>query len=175
MAKPKPLPPVETLREYFSYDPETGIVIRLRKTNHNQRIGEVVGSQDFRGYVYAAYRGQRILLHRLVWKLMTGKDPAKDIDHKNQIKNDNRWCNLREADKSQNQSNITRSSRYLPGVQKNGQKWVAKCGGHNTRYLGTFNTEQEAHDAHVNWHREHYGEFSVYAAPDASLDPDAGS
>ena len=165
MAKPKPLPPVETLREYFSYDPETGIVTRLKKTNYNQCVGEVVGSQDPRGYIYAAYRGQRILLHRLAWKLMTGQDPVEDIDHKNQAKNDNRWCNLREADKSQNHANITRSSRYLPGVQRNGQKWIAKGGGHNTRHLGTFDTEQEAHDAYVKWHREHYGEFSVYASP----------
>ena len=175
MAKTRPLPPVEKLREHFSYDPETGIVIRIKKTNRNHVLGKRVGTEDHRGYIYVNLNGQLMLLHRVIWKLMTGADPTLYIDHINQDKSDNRWCNLREATHSQNHANRTkRNGRYLPGTQKSGNRWVAKSGGHNTAHLGVFDTEQEAHDAHVKWHREHYGEFSVYAAPSSSLGLDAG-
>ena len=180
MAKPKPLPPVETLREYFSYDPETGIVTwteQAAKTIRCVRAGKPAGRLSAEGYVQIAFKRKLYMAHRLIWKLKTGQEPSAQIDHKDRVRSNNRWCNLRKASHSLNQVNRTScAKKRLPGVSpaRIGGRFCAMGLG-NRIYLGTFDTEQEAHDTYVNWHREHYGEFSVYAAPDASLDPDAGS
>ena len=179
MAKAKPLPPIEVLRKYFSYDPETGIVARLKRTSNRTAASGPVGILGNRGYLGVKFQGQSIVVHRLAWKLQTGEEPPTELDHKNRDRTDNRWVNLRSCSRRQNLANkLRRRGKHLAGVSKNGCKWNAmhgRCGTSSFVYLGTFDTEQEAHDAYVNWHRERYGEFSVYAAPDASLDPDAGS
>ena len=178
MAQPKPLPPVETLREYFSYDSKTGIVSRLKRTSNRTTTSGPVGTLGNRGYLTVGFQGRNLCVHRLAWKLHTGEEPPKELDHKNRDKIDNRWDNLRAASRQQNLSNkLKRRGKYLAGVSKNGRKWVAmhgRCGTPSFAYLGTFETEKEAHDAYVKWHREHYGEFSVYAAPSSQPHPADG-
>ena len=170
MADAKPLPPVETLREYFSYDPETGIVTwteHAGKTIRCVRAGKSAGRLMADGYVQIAFRRKLYMAHRIIWKLKTGQDPSDQIDHKDLNRNNNRWSNLRPASHSLNQVNrVSRAKKRLPGVApaRVGNRFSAKGFG-GRLYLGTFDTEQEAHDAYVKWHREHYGEFSVYAAP----------
>jgi len=44
----------------------------------------------------------------LAWRLMTGAWPAAMVDHINGRRDDNRWSNLRAADKSVNAQNQTR-------------------------------------------------------------------
>lgn len=178
MAKAKPLPPVEVLREHFSYDPETGIVDRLKRTSNRTTASGPVGLLNNRGYLVMTFQGQKLCIHRLAWKLHTGEEPPIELDHKNRNRTDNRWDNLRSASRQQNLSNkLKRRGKHLTGVSKNGRKWAAmhgRCGTSSFAYLGTFDTEQEAHDAYVKWHREHYGEFSVFAEHVSSLALDAG-
>ena len=45
-AKAKPLPPLEVLQEHFSYDPETGVISRLK----GQHLGPI-SRTDPKGYV----------------------------------------------------------------------------------------------------------------------------
>ena len=163
MAKPKPLPPVETLREHFSYDPETGVLSLKKSFNHNGlRVGQPLGYKNSQGYLRICFRGERYLVHRIVWTLMTGEEPVQEIDHANRNKADNRWCNLRACSEAQNRANRESWGKHLPGAHKSacGNTWSTSGNG---KYLGTFATEKEAHDAYVKWHRERYGEFSVYA------------
>ena len=174
MVKAKPLPPVEVLREHFSYDPETGIVTRNKRTTNRNRAGDEVGwLNPGDGYLRFELNGKVIKNHRLAWKLMTGIEPPQEIDHINRDKADNRWTNLRKASYAQNQANRTRRKHtHLPGARQTVTGlWYATASG---KHLGMASSEQEAHDVYVKWHREQYGEFSVYYAQLSSLDPDAG-
>lgn len=162
MANAKPLPPVEVLREHFSYDPETGIVRRIKANKLRPDTLGVVGSRHSDGYLLVRFKGRFLKVHRLAWKLKTGIEPPSFVDHRNRCPSDNRWENLRAATWTQNSVNkIKCRGKWLAGVYPRGSKWVATGNG---KWLGTHNTEKEAHDAYVKWHREHYGEFSVYAS-----------
>ena len=53
--------------------------------------------------------------HRLAWLYMTGEWPRHEIDQINLDRSDNRFCNLRPANRSQNSANSTsRASQIKP-------------------------------------------------------------
>jgi hypothetical protein len=77
-------------------------------------------------------------------------DNYPQIDHINNIRNDNRLENLRWGNQSQNCRNkkkkINCSSQYL-GVSYRGNKWEASIKINRiTKYLGYFNTELDAYN-----------------------------
>ena len=83
MAKAKPLPPVEVLREHFSYDPETGIVTRIKTSRTRPDTLGPVGSPEKHGHLHVKFKGKVLKVHRLAWSLHTGQEPPQKIDHKN--------------------------------------------------------------------------------------------
>ena len=160
--KAKPLPPLSVLREYFSYDPETGIVERI-KPIRNGPIGPV-GTAEKHGHLHVEFRGKYIKLHRLAWLFQTGQEPPEKIDHKNRKPSDNRWVNLRESTHQGNMANCHRPGKHLPGTHPAGNRWYAQATSRtDIQSLGAFDTEAEAHAAYRAWHLSYYGEFSVYA------------
>ena len=160
----KALPPADLLRECFKYDPETGEIVRIKKTHRNQRVGESVGYISARGYKYMKVNGRGLLFHRVAWKLVTGEDPPQEIDHVNKDRLDNRWCNLRAATPEQNLANRPLKGECLPGVKRHGSRFQARITINGTRRtIGTFNTEEEAHAAYVAEHVGAHGKFSVFA------------
>ena len=162
--KVKPLPSVETLREIFSYDPETGNFCRIKKSKFSSHPLGPCGYRELSGHLVTRIGNSSYKVHRLAWKMHTGEEPPAYIDHANGDPADNSWDNLRSCTNGQNMANGKRRSRTLSGAYHSGSKWVAsgKDSG-KTVYLGTFNTEAEAHAAYKTWHLNHYGEFSVYA------------
>uniref|UniRef100_A0AAU8KYM5 HNH endonuclease n=1 Tax=Acinetobacter phage vB_Ab_1137_KEN_03 TaxID=3158853 RepID=A0AAU8KYM5_9CAUD len=100
----------------FKYDPHTGSITRLTQMG-NYSAGTVCGGLARNGYLVVKYAGQQMLAHRLAWFLHYGEEPPKYIDHINQCKTDNRIANLREANRSQNQCNISVSSRSTTGIK----------------------------------------------------------
>ena len=110
------------LKEYYSYNPETGIVITAVDVySYNgalsKRKGERVGSRHKTyGHRYINHRGKRILEHRLAWFLYYGVVP-KTIDHINGIADDNRLCNLRECTQAQNVYNRRIASNNTSGYK----------------------------------------------------------
>lgn len=94
-------------------------------------------------------------MHRVAWLIVHGAWPVGLIDHINGEKVDNRLANLREADKAINAQNrrgpaATSTVGFL-GVsrQKNG-RFQARIGvGGKNVALGTFDTAEEAHAAHI--------------------------
>jgi len=162
MPQPKPLPPVELLRELFDYDPETGLLTyRIRPKRSRVVVGSVAGSPRSSGYLQVMVAKRNLLVHRVCWKVYTGQEPPKLLDHKNRNRQDNRITNLRIGDAKLNQGNRGQKGRYLPGVWRKHHRWQA---GTPSNYIGMFDTEKEAHQAYVRWHLQEFGEFSIYAA-----------
>ncbi len=150
--KAKELPPVETLREVFEYNEVTGIVTwKKGMKGHGTGAGEVAGSGKSGPYLVVKLNKQNYLLHRIIWKLVTGEDPDI-IDHLNGDRRDNRLCNLRSTSTSQNNYNRTINNRNTSGHRGVSRAnsminpWLAKLGG---VYLGCFNTFEEAVEARL--------------------------
>ncbi len=115
MAQPKPLPPLETLRQVLAYDPETGALTWRVDRNEQVRAGAPAGSPKGNGYIQVHLGPRRLLVHRVAWALHHGADPGPLlVDHINRDRSDNRICNLRLVDSKGNRAN---SSQPLPPIQ----------------------------------------------------------
>ena len=162
----------EYLKDAFSYDPETGVFIwKIRPLHHfkntkgmnifnSQFAGKIAGSNHTNGYLEVGLSNKGYLLHRLAWVYCHNFLP-KDIDHINGIKTDNRLCNLREANRSENNQNqkVARTDNKL-GILgiffiKSRNRFVAQIGLNNKRiHLGYFKTAEEAHQAYLTEKRK---------------------
>jgi len=97
---------------------------------------------------------------------MEGFMPDCDVDHINKNKKDNRWCNLRKATRQQNMANISaqaNNSTGFKGVKKSATKgkYIAQiCVSRNVRYLGTFDTPEEAHQCYISEARKSFKQFA---------------
>ena len=101
----------EELKNKLEYFPETGVFYRKLATSSRVKIGDTAGSKRRDGYIHISLGNVKYSAHRLAWFYMTGSWPKKIIDHRNRVKSDNCWRNLREASFSQNQQNRTSASK----------------------------------------------------------------
>jgi len=102
----------------------------------------------------------------LAWFYMTGEWPALEVDHKNTVKDDNRWDNLRLATRRQNIVNRGPMSKTgLPkGVyhyKNTGNFYVKLWNGFTKRYvpLGIFNNLEAAVTVYTQEAEKLHGEF----------------
>ena len=105
------------LRELFHYDPETGLFTRLITTSSRARAGMVAGSLHGEGYLSIRIDGRLYLSHHLAWFYMTGRWPRRIIDHEDTDGTNNRWVNLRKANKSGNGANARLSRANTSGFK----------------------------------------------------------
>ena len=97
---------------------------------------------------------------------MTGSYPEKrTVDHRNQIKHDNRWDNLREATHSENMRNRLPPTHNKSGVagvhQRANGRWKAEYTVKGKTYcIGTYDTLAQATTARANAIKKHYGEYA---------------
>lgn len=156
------LPSAEYLRLCFAYAPETGELTWMPrprehfKTAHGHQVflsryaGKPSGSVSLGGYVVVGLDGRVYRAHRVIWAIVTGRWPSKDIDHVNLDRRDNRWENLRDVeylDNSHRQSRRTDNKSSVTGVHYHSGKgkWCAQIGGGKLRVsLGTFDSFEEA-------------------------------
>lgn len=173
----KELPPIELLREKFSYNPETGeIFSKMRQ--------RVVGVKQFqrgkpshimvRYYIPGGWQEfQNLAAHRLAFALMGVEVPeGMMIDHKDVDPFNNRWNNLRLATNQQNKRN---GEKYRPkdfiGPLLPKGVTVFHIGGGSTKFramlhrgdrvvsLGLFDTPDAAAEAFRAAAAESHGEF----------------
>lgn len=154
----------KTVRDVFNYDPETGVFTWRNSTNKRMKPGQIAGCLNSIGYVFLCIEGQRYLAHRLAWLYMTGEHPKNCIDHINGNRSDNKFSNLRQANKSENGYNrpcTTGSKSGLKGVTAVRDKWQSRItvGGKKIN-IGTFSTAQEAHKAYCEAASLMHGEFA---------------
>lgn len=80
----------------FSYDPATGAILKGGKRR------DAGGGNRYRR---VCHDSNRVLAHRLAWRIQTGEWPEHEVDHRNLDKHDNAWSNLRAATSAQNKCN----------------------------------------------------------------------
>lgn len=146
----------ERLREYLEYNCLTG-VFRWRGS------GCVTGTKTKAGYIRVRIDEVRYYAHRLAWLYVHGEWPPEEIDHINQVKTDNRLCNLRLASHAENTKNkpIPRTNRTgVRGVSKSGERFVARIMVDGVqKHLGRFDTPEEAGEAYHAAAVEGFGTF----------------
>ena len=154
------------LQEILHYNPETGMFTRIKSFVHNAPLGVLTGSYRH-GYRGVTIKKKSYKLHRLAWLYVCGEFPKNSIDHINQIRDDNRICNLREVDHAENNKNmpirIDNKSGTI-GVYwcSTYKKWKAVIGvGGKTISLGYHKNKEDAiklrKEAEVkyNFHKNH--------------------
>jgi len=156
----------DELKEILEYNEETGDLIRKCKRGRRHQKGVIVGTLRRDGYIRVHLDDKLYYAHRLIWFHMTGNWPKHQIDHINGIKNDNRFCNLREASHAANQRNkkITiQNNSGFKGVSKtsNNKRWRARIEFEGKqKYLGTFDKPEDAHQAYCKAAQARHGEFA---------------
>lgn len=117
----RPLPHADLLRDRLSYDPTSGCLTwRHAPSRHergNRRWAGVEATHiSKRGYLQVRIDGKLYQAQRVIWKMVTGSDPVNEIDHRARNRTNNKWDNLREADRSQQLHNKSykRRTSQLP-------------------------------------------------------------
>lgn len=143
------------LRQVLNYDPETGKLTWLVRVAPRVRIGDEAGNVTTRGYKKVSVRYRPYQAHRLAWLLTFGRWPNDQIDHINGDRADNRLCNLRECNHSENQQNrktAKNSTSGLTGVtwHKDQKRWRTQIGvGRRKYHIGHFDSKEEAYAAYL--------------------------
>ena len=160
---------LERLHDVVSYDPDTGIFRWRKVTSNRVKIGDVCGQLDRHGHRSINIDGLRYMAHRLAWFYVHGIWPVEEIDHINRIKDDNRISNLRDCTRTQNNRNvgIKRHNKVgLKGVSRHSQcrhKFVAQITiGGRPKYLGIFDTPEEAHETYKEASMIYHGKYGSF-------------
>lgn len=144
------------LKKLFHYDPETGVFTRLTRPCNSVKIGDKVGvlskvKNSHLCYYLTEIFGRNYKLHRLVFLYMTGDFPEGHVDHIDGDGLNNKWGNLRDVTRSQNQRNRKINSNNnsgYPGVSyfKITKKWRAAINIEKgkKKHLGYFDSFEEA-------------------------------
>ncbi len=147
----------EFLKSIVEYDKETGLFSR--------KNGAKFGFKDG-GYLRAEINGKSYYLHRLAWLYEYGVLPEFHLDHANGDKMDNRICNLREANRSQNMCNVAKTKRNTSGIKnvsfhKEANKWrvVVSVEGKNKSF-GLYDDIELAELVAIEAKHKYHGDFA---------------
>ena len=130
----------------FLYNRETGIVLKGNRA---------CGSVTKKGYLRTRVNGKCVMVHRLVWFMMTNKWPSEndEIDHIDVDRSNNIWSNLRLVDRRGNSQNLeTHRNGHVLGAHKAKRgRWESSIRVDGiSYYLGNYKTPEEAGEAYRN-------------------------
>jgi hypothetical protein len=162
-----PLPNQERLQKLFDYSVITGKLYWRENRGDNILKGKEAGYTDKANKVAQVRIDNKLYLaHRVIWKLVIGKEPKECIDHVNRDSLDNSWINLREASSSENQYNRIKTKENKTGYkgvcfhQASGKFMAGIQNKRKSIYLGLFDTAEEAHAAYCAAADELHGKFA---------------
>jgi hypothetical protein len=154
----------ERLRKLVNYDPETGIftsIYRRRKVAVGSHLGHI--NND---YVRMTIDGHRDYGHRFAVLYMKGYLPPF-VDHRDLDGLNNKWENLRECDRVQNNGNrrldLEKNKSGYKGVHwaTSRNKWCAQLSiGNKPKFLGYFDDPALAHKTYMRAAKSYFGEFA---------------
>ena len=139
------------LKQMLRYEPDTGLLFWTDAANKSVR-GKLAGTFN-RGYVLVMYKSKFYKAHRIAWLLTHGSWPKEMIDHIDGNPSNNKLNNLRDVNNHINQCNRYKarvdSKSGLMGASPYRNKWRSQIKRNGViKYLGVFNTAQEAHEAY---------------------------
>lgn len=147
----------DRLRALLHYDPTTGIFTNRVHRGSTARAGNVAGCLSTSdGYLRIRIDGRQYLAHRLAWLHVTGCWPSGEVDHRNGVRTDNRFANLRDATSSVNSQNLRAARRDNKTAGLLGVSYMASKGRYRATicvsgkhlHLGLFSSPEEAHVAY---------------------------
>lgn len=161
----------EYIRLALHYDVASGVFLwkhRPDKSNalNARQAGTVAGFLKSDGYWIIRINGRNYLAHRLAWVIVKGEWPLHDIDHRDCVKSNNKWENLRKATPSQNVMNSSPPIDNTSGFKgvcwdKKRGVWIAYIRKDGRRiHLGSFATLELAKEARQKSELTLFGEFS---------------
>lgn len=158
----------EYLQSILNYNPGSGILVwKFREDRTPQWNGRYSGMEA--GCVTYFERGgpyrvlnidnKTYLVHRIIWFYYHGYIPDQ-VDHKDGNGVNNKIINLRDASQTLNNAN---SNIKVRGTERHGRGFKAriKIKG-ETIYLGTYDTESEAHTVFKEAHKYRYKQYSRF-------------
>jgi hypothetical protein len=137
------------LKEHLNYDAETGHFTWIKKGIGIKLGGRAGSLNKTYGYRIIGFENTQYREHRLAFYYMTGHFPKGHLDHKDRVRDNNKWSNLRECTQSQNMINSLKAKNKsgATGVSwdKTREKWLAQirinCKKKN---LGRFDKKEDA-------------------------------
>lgn len=146
------------LKELLTYSPITGeFTHNQRDETHNRHKSfnsrlalKKAGCPDTYGYISIRLDKRLYLAHRLVFLYMYGGMPINQVDHINQIRDDNRLANLQEATHQENHQNRTLNKNNDSGFcgvdwHKASGRWRARINTNGINIvIGYFKNKGEA-------------------------------
>lgn len=149
--------------EMLSYDPDTGEIRWKKRPSPVAGPGDLAGCIDSNGYVKITLDRVRTYGHRIAFLIMEGWEPDQ-VDHKNLVRSDNRWENLRPATNTEQRRNTGKSKANTTGYKgvtlENGRyRARIKVNGKKI-HLGSFSSAEEAHTAYRDAANRYFGEFA---------------
>ncbi len=168
------MPEASYLRECFDYDPGTGILRwKERPASHfkseaatHQINSHFAGTQagwphDKSGRLYVELDQRPWAIARIIWKIMTGVEPPRLVDHRDKNAANDKWDNLRPASYTENACNQRGRRNGKKGAYPDRNRWRSVVTVNGRRFdLGTFDTEEQAHTAYVDAALRLHGDFA---------------
>lgn len=166
---PRPLPSADYLRATFDYDASTGDLRWKHREDAlpkwNGRFAGKVAGTVVGGRVDLILNGKHFKAHRVIWKMVTGADPA-EIDHADGNPLNNRLANLRPATRVENMRNTRGRARSgVKGVGFHPQTgyWRARVKVDGKEICVYRHSLEAAAEAYAELARTHYGAFARLA------------
>lgn len=151
------------LKGILSYNKHTGIFQWRKKISVKVIVGQQAGCVS-QNLVRIGIHGKIYTAHTLAWFYVTGTWPLL-IDHRDLNGINNRFKNLRCADKSTNGMNRGIQSNNTTGLKgvckrKDGRFSAQICKNRRSIYLGLFRTAEDAHAAYMAALPKYHGVFA---------------
>ena len=154
----------DVLREYMRYEPDTGCFYWRKTYAPRAMVGNEAGSLNETGYVRIKVLGTEYPRSRLAWLYTYDEWPTPFIDHINRNRSDDRIINLRQATRSQNNSNTKMRSDNTTGAKgvtiADGKYMVRINLRGKSIFIGRYDDLHEASQAYQNAATKYHGNFA---------------